>query len=461
MLDAAGFDVAIVNLKSALHETPFGTTKWRSRTLTKVSVGTPHEELDPRAFDVWGITVNYLQEREPAEQIIRHLKAGRGRVVVGGSDAIAVPHIYLAAGADAVVVDKSGAANVGVLRAVAGLPTDQLHGVLLADGTRLAPRRPPMKPQEWPLPKPWMVRATLGTSYWEAPLPERLLPIGAVMLDVGCDRHCDFCQTPTYGVGYGMMTPERSVEWLAAQKQAGAESVVVLSDQFLGRVLWPEGSRHVKQILQAARELRLPVLWGNGIELSKATVGRGKRGGSPEPDHELVEAVWGWDGEVGCAQAYIPAERPVAGASSYAKLLPWRHHVEMMKAITRAGVPDINYGVIVGLADDTHQSLAELATAVTVLRDELKNVNPHLKFRVTPYAIRPLPGTLQARMLRDENLLRFDDPSIQGGFWTACADTRSMSYEEVSDWQIRLVETINEPEPDWQGITGLHTSAFG
>ena len=49
-----------------------------------------------------------------------------------------------------------------------------------------------------------------------------LLPQGAVFPDLGCDRKCDFCQTPTYKTGYKRMTPERTLQWFARQQEAGA-----------------------------------------------------------------------------------------------------------------------------------------------------------------------------------------------------------------------------------------------
>ncbi|GLY02737.1 MULTISPECIES: hypothetical protein [Actinoplanes] len=458
LLDAAGFDTAIVNMKQADDAYEYGQVRWRSRMMSKIAVGASVKSLDPARFDVWGVTVNYLQERDPALEVVAFLHAGGAKVVVGGSEALGNPRLYLDAGADAVVMDKSGAANIDVLRYVLGQPVERLTGVMLPDGTVHKNRRPPMDPHDWPLPKPWMVSQTLGTSYWEAPIGDELKPVAGVMLDVGCDRHCSFCQTPTYRIGYRASGPERAHDWLAAQRNAGAKSVIILSDQFLGRVLWPNGRDDVLAILRDAREQQLPILWGNGIELGKATLGRGKRGGDRRPDLEMVEAVWGWDGRVGCAQAYIPAERPLLGQESYEKLLPWQEHAAMMRAIVRAGVPDINYGVIVGLPSDSHATMETLLDSVGRLRDELRDINPDLRFRITPYAIRPLPGTPQASELERAGLVRFTDPAIVGGFWTACADTLNMSYEEVSDWQIRLVTELNEPEPDWQGITGLQAA---
>jgi hypothetical protein len=38
---------------------------------------------------------------------------------------------------------------------------------------------------------------------------------------------------------------------------------------------------------------------------------------------------------------------------------------------------------------------------------------------------------------------------------TACANTRFLSYEEVSEWQSRLIHDLSDPEEGWQGITAL------
>ena len=455
-LEAAGHDVRICNLKDGDAEHETGSVEWNGRTLTKVAAGRPMSDLDPDAVDVWGLTVNYLQEREAAQSLIRHLSS-RGRpVVVGGSDALAEPGPYLSAGAAAIVLDKSGAGNQALIDHLTGSDrSTPLTGVQVANGKVFASQRPPMSTQAWPLPSGTIVRATLGARYWEAPLPGRLSPIGAVMLDLGCDRHCDFCQTPSYKVGYTSMSPARAREWIRLQKEQGARSVIVLSDQFLGRVLWDGGREDVLEIMQAFRELDVALLWGNGLEIGKATRGRGLPDGDPRPDPEMVEALWGWDGERGCAQAYVPAERPVSGPEAYAKLLSWRHHCDMMASIVQAGVPDITYGLIVGLPDDSPDTLAALEQGVQDLRHRLKSLNSALRFRVVPYAIRPLPGTPQSDALAREGLLRFRDPAICGGFWTACADTRHMSYAEVSDWQRRLMTGLSDNEADFQGITAI------
>ncbi len=454
LLLAGGFDVEMINLKDGNEEIEYGTVIWRDMKLTKVLVGSSLD-VDPCSADVWAVTINYIQEREPACMIIRQLSKDGGKVVVGGSDAIIEPKPYLEAGAVAVVQDKSGAANLAICDYIAGnVPRDLLTGVILDDGRIFKKRIPPMSPEDWTLPSIEIVKQTLGIDYWESELPQELLPIGSVMADIGCDRSCDFCETPLYKLGYRRMSPEVTLRWFAAQKDAGARSVICPSDQFLGRVLRKDGREEVLQIMKGIRELGLAVLWGNGLEIRKLTVGKGMPKGDLTPDTEIVDAVWGWDGFAGCYQGYIPAERFTFGTESYAKLLPWQEHCNLVKAIVRTGVPDISYGLIVGLPQDSHESMLRVEQAISELYNEVKCINPDLIFNVTPYAIRPLPGTLQSYQLRKSGLLRFEDPAIIGGFWTACADTYHLSYEEVSDWQIRIASISNRELMAWQSITG-------
>ena len=445
-LIAGGFDTHLFNLKDGENETSFGTVTWRGSNLNKVLVGRPLQ-LNARDMDVWGMTVNYMQEREPACMLIRQLSKDRP-VVVGGSDAFADPEPYLRAGAVAVVTEKSGAANYTVLDYALGKqPREPLAGVMLADGRRFSSRKP-MSPEDWPLPSLAVAKQCLGTQYWEDALPSELLPIGSVLPDIGCDRHCDFCETPLYKLGYRRMSPERALEWFALQKQAGARSVICPSDQFLARILYKGGRDEILEIVRGVRELGLPILWGNGLELKKATLGRGLPNGDPTPDEDLVRALWGWDGSVGCYHAFIPAERPTFGREAYAKLLPWEQHRTMLETIVGAGLPALTYGVIVGFPDDSHETLSRLESAIAELCGRLKTINPALRFVVVPYAIRPITGTPLEAKIRGQGLIRFEDPAIVGGFWTACADTLHINYEKVSDWQERLM-AIGDPMTQW------------
>lgn len=442
-LQAGGFDAQLVNLKDGDCQEPFGDVTWKGMNLTKAYVGRKISDIDPETYDAWGVTVNYTQERQVTCMTISHLASKGKPVVVGGSDAIAEPEHYLKAGATAIVIDKSGAANWPIFDHVLGkTPRENITGAILADGHSYRTRTKAMSPDEWALPSVEVAKQCLGQEYSEEPFIEDLVPIGSVYPDIGCDRKCDFCQTPTYTSGFRRMSPETTLKWIARQKEAGAKCTVMGSDQFLGRVLFPEGREEVLEITKGAREIGMPLLWPNGLELRKATLGRGRNYDHTDlsPDEELIEALWGWDGKVGGFLGYIPAERPVFGQESYAKLLPWRQHCEMMRAIVRVGLPVIIYGFIIGFPDDNHDSLSRLEEAILELHQQLREINPDLEFQVASYSISPIPGTPQGENIRKSGLLRFDDPSIVGGLWTPCCDTHHLSYEEISDWQFRLAK---------------------
>lgn len=439
-LRAGGFNAQLVDLRKGDWEEEYGTVTWRDMTLSKRYCGTRISSLDPQSFDAWGVTNNFMQNRSIALMVIRHLASGGKPVVVGGSDTIASPKLYLEAGATAVVTDKSGAANWPIFDYVLKRPMrEALSGVILADGSQHPLRLRPLSPEEWPLPTLDVVEQCFGHRD-PSIFDPRFNPVGSVIPDMGCDRKCDFCQTPTYGTGYKRMSPSRALEWYALQKQAGAGLVSSVSDQFLGRVLFKDGKQEILDIMKGIREMGLALSWLNGLELRKATKGRGydRNPDDLTPDYELVEAVWGWDGKVGTYEAYIPAERPVFGREAYAKLLPWQQHCEMVRAIVRAGVPRIEYGVIVGLPEDSHESMLRLEEALTEIYQEVKTINPSVGFDIDIFAIIPIPGTPQGCSLEQSGLVRFEDPEILAGFMTSSSDTRYMTYEEVADWQIRL-----------------------
>ncbi|MBA4320930.1 MAG: radical SAM protein [Flavobacterium sp.] len=459
-IKSGNFNVTLVNLKDGRTEKEFGEINWTGKRLTKISVGQNILDLKPDMFDIWGITANYMQERELACLIIKYLSDSGVPVVVGGSDAAITPHYYLSAGAKAVIRDKSGAANLSVLAYLTDqkLP-ERLTGVILNGKGEYKKRIPLMSPENWPLPDLETSRNCLGMEYWECSLPSELLPIGSVMTDIGCDQQCNFCQTPLYGLGYKYMSPERILQWINLQKSAGAKSVVLPADQFLGRTNKKQGREEILQIMQEIRQSCLVILWGNGLELKKTTLGKGRPNSDLTPDEQLINALWGWNGKVGCYHAYIPAERPTK-PKSYKKLIPWQQHCQLIESIVRSGVPDLTYGVIIGLPDDDSNGLCYLEEAIISLKDKLMTINPELKFRITPYAIRPLPSTPQEQLLKKNGLIRFEDPIILGGFWTACADTYYMSYEEISKWQIRLIR-LGYMEDYWQGLSGIIKSAGG
>lgn len=90
-LQAAGFDTQLHDLGNGDYQEEYGKVIWGDTEFTKVYIGGKINDLDPLAYDAWGVTNNFSQTRETACLTIKHL-ASKGRpVVIGGSDAIAAP----------------------------------------------------------------------------------------------------------------------------------------------------------------------------------------------------------------------------------------------------------------------------------------------------------------------------------------------------------------------------------
>jgi hypothetical protein len=133
--------------------------------------------------------------------------------------------------------------------------------------------------------------------------------------------------------------------------------------------------------------------------------------------------------------AYIPAERPVFGREAYKKLLPWQEHCSLMRAVVRTGVPVIAYGIIIGLPDDDHDDLQRLEEAISELVDELTTINPSVEFQIACYSIAPLPGT-------------------------PTCNTHHLSYEQISEWQVRLSK-IRRSTKEFTNYNGEYSGLVG
>lgn len=90
-LQAAGFDAQLVNLRQGDYQEEYGKIIWRNTEYSKVYFGSKIQEVDPLAYEAWGVTNNFSQHREIAYLTIQHLASKGQPVIVGGSDAIAEP----------------------------------------------------------------------------------------------------------------------------------------------------------------------------------------------------------------------------------------------------------------------------------------------------------------------------------------------------------------------------------
>lgn len=449
-LFSSGCEAELFNLKDGSEDTVFGEVEWRGMKLTKIAFGKNWRHLDPKECDAWVVSVNFVSAREMGCEVIKHLASGGGRVVADGPDPFAEPEPFINAGANAVIMDRSGMSNRAAVEVALGNAPEGYYRLFTRSGPMNNPGRfERLHPEDWPLPPADFVKKVIGLRK-ELP-PESSSLSGRVTWDHGCDRHCDFCEVPVWKLGYQYMSPKRALEWLLLQKKAGAGSSVCFSSQFLGRVLYKNGREEVLEIMKGARDIGMSILWINGNEFAKATLGRGLKNGDETPDEELVRAIWGWNGKIGCAYSYLPAERPLEGPAAFAKLLPYENHKRMIKEIVKAAVPTVTYGVIIGYPRDSSQKIKNLFEVMRDLKDELTGLNPNLEIAIPARSLMPLPGTPLTEKLKSGPYLRFNDPSLVGNRFTSVVDTDYMTYEEISEWQKIFWKTFGLKK----GFTGL------
>nr|VFK80440.1 MAG: hypothetical protein BECKSD772D_GA0070982_11153 [Candidatus Kentron sp. SD] len=106
-------------------------------------------------------------------------------------------------------------------------------------------------------------------------------------------------------------------------------------------------------------------------------------------------------------------------------------------------------GSIIGFEDDSDESLSRLEEALWMLYEDLMEVNPNLKFQVNAQSLSPIPGTPQSDQVRKAGLLRIDEPALYGNIRTPTIDTRYLRYDQIADWQARLLKIGSEQFMDY------------
>jgi len=184
-----------------------------------------------------------LRMRRAALDMIAAAKARGCRVAVNGSDAIDNPGLYLAAGADAVIVgeaERTFAELVNVwtrdmdapLDGVAGLALPVATSSLNGNGVRRTVPRPAITDLDaLPLPAWDLVDAEAYRAAWYG-AHGRLSWIMATSR--GCPYGCNWCAKPVFGRRYAQRSPRNVVEEMARLKSDVAPDHIWFADDIFG-----------------------------------------------------------------------------------------------------------------------------------------------------------------------------------------------------------------------------------
>jgi anaerobic magnesium-protoporphyrin IX monomethyl ester cyclase len=221
-----------------------------------------------------------IQMRQATCSMIRHAKAEGCRVVVNGSDATDNTHLYLEAGADAVIVGEPEHTLMDLVQAwTGGSPATVGHipGVVVdsgpsgngSRGRRFGPTVPrPFLEDLDAIPFPaWdLVDVERYRKAWQE-AHGRLS--WNVVTSRGCPYRCNWCAKPTFGTRYAQRSPGNVAEELRHLKETVRPEHLWFADDIFGLTApWIEAfAREVN-----ARDARIPFTMQSRVNLMRPNV---------------------------------------------------------------------------------------------------------------------------------------------------------------------------------------------
>jgi anaerobic magnesium-protoporphyrin IX monomethyl ester cyclase len=203
-------------------------------------------EVRPRVVGIFEDNFNFLTKmctvrmREAAHRMIRSASERGAKVVVNGSDAADRPELYLAAGADAVIlgeVEATAAELVRLWSAHPDTPLENVEGLALArpDGTpgvfRTPPRAGTKDLDALPLPAWDLVDVGLYRDAW---LEAHGRFSWNAATSRGCPYGCNWCAKPVFGRRYVQRSPESVADELALMKRTISPDHLWFADDIFG-----------------------------------------------------------------------------------------------------------------------------------------------------------------------------------------------------------------------------------
>jgi anaerobic magnesium-protoporphyrin IX monomethyl ester cyclase len=205
--------------------------------------------------------------REAALGMIRMAKAAGCRVAANGPDVSDHPDVYLAAGADAVILGETERTFPELVEAwgrnQAGLAG--IAGLALPSPSGLVHRTPPRPFVEdldaLPLPAWDLVDVARYRTAWMS-AHGRLS--WNVVTTRGCPFRCNWCAKPLYGTRYAQRSPDAVAAELSALKESVAPDHVWFADDIFG--LTPRWIESFAEKV-AARDARIPFTMQSRVDL--------------------------------------------------------------------------------------------------------------------------------------------------------------------------------------------------
>lgn len=409
-----------------------------------------------REGNIHGISANFTNGAQIVADFAKFIKRIKpsSLVVIGGTDASARPDYYLQHGADAVVIGEGEItfsrivdefACRGELQNIPFVQSSAAKPYLSAD-VDLKVNLNDILPMALDL----VSNLSLYNDTGEGTPPNQVeAPYVCFETSRGCHHHCSFCTSLLRG-RYRYMSPEAVKKHFDYFKMKGIKTILFQEDNILSRIhrrrdgsyLHPGGRDEVIQIFRYARDYGFTWEFANGVEFGKLMLPDGGM------DHQLMEALF-WNEQTatqwhGCYRVQIPLETLRSdGCSKFAKLRSFEEELEIIKAILGLGVSCQTYNLMIGLPDDTPQSLDEYMRKCLLIKEELSRQDSSYLpyFHVFNFTL--LPGS--SDYAKYQNLFAFDineHPELIS-VYLSVLNTRHFSYQELFKKRLDMIRILN------------------
>lgn len=211
-----------------------------------------------------------------------------------------------------------------------------------------------------------------------------------------------------------------------------------MEDSILGRLDFPNGREDVIEIFRLMRYHKFAWQFANGIEVGKLW-----------GDDELINILFGCEGRgnkrVGCYRAYIPLERLTDTApKECGKLRPWKEMKEIVKDVVLAGVPTLNFGVIIGMPNDTIHTMETTLHRCQEIRDMCLGIRSEKELRIyfNIFCNILLPGTPDYKKYSGKLAFSPEEHPELWNFYTPVING-VLNYIDIAKWREKIAKNLN------------------
>lgn len=402
-------------------EETYKTINWEGYEIEARRVGSPFSIAQQAITESdWiGLSSHFTFESGVILDLIRYAKKvnPKVKVMVGGADASARPHDYIRGGADLCFV---------------GDFDPQALARDCSEPSIVGPYRHPFAE----LTKPSLCKLRHLAEYKDShdgPVPEGVaFPIGFLYFTRGCPRECDFCESRK--TRYEHLSLELCLSLLARYRGAGIRTLNVVDDNLLLQAGKKDGRQKLISLLEAMRDMGFAWEFPNGLEIGRLLKG-------DVVDEELAEALFSHTIEpatgrlVGAYRLYVPVES-FDHREHYKKLKPLGEQNKILTALARAGLPEIDFGVVLP-PDADRNTFDSIREGYLRIKDIVKS-NGDTKARYAIFHLIPIAKFRQ--MLTKYSVEEFPEG---WNFYFPVYDGSNFTARELFEERLRLIREID------------------